>query len=99
MDCYKLDILNRAQKEIDDAFEYYGNIYLSVLQSFDEQLEEVYNRLENNPFFQFRYKSLRALPFRTFPYIVFFTIDEKEKTVYIYSVFNTYQSPEKYPKP
>ncbi|MFC6266880.1 type II toxin-antitoxin system RelE/ParE family toxin [Frigoriflavimonas asaccharolytica] len=94
---YKLVILARAQEEIDEAYEYYEKISQSVMQTFDGQLEVVYNALETNPFFQFRYKNLRALPFKSFPYMAFFDIDEQEKMVYIYSVFNTYQDPEKYP--
>lgn len=94
---YKLDILDRAQEEINQAFEYYEAVSLNVLKSFDDQLEHIYNALETNLFFQFRYKKLRALPFKSFPYMVFFEIDEQDKIVYIYSVFNTYQDPEKYP--
>ena len=94
---YNLVILDRAQEEIDQAYEYYAEISLSVFQSFDDQLEQVYQTLETNPFFQFRHKGLRALPFESFPYMAFFTINEDEKIVYIYSVFNTYQNPEKYP--
>ncbi len=95
---YKLVILDQAQEEINRAYEYYAEISLSALQSFDNQLEQVYQRLETNPFFRFRYKGLRALPFKSFPYMAFFTIGEQEKSVYIYSVFNTYQDPQKYPE-
>lgn len=94
---YNLVILDKAQEEINEAYEYYLEISFSVMNSFDKQLEKVYQSLEINPFFQFRYKKLRALPFKSFPYMVFFDIDEEEKTVYIYSVFNTNQNPEKYP--
>jgi hypothetical protein len=31
------------------------------------------------------------------PYIVLFEVYENEKMVYIYSIFNTYQNPDKYP--
>ena len=94
---YNLVILDKAQEEINEAYEYYLEISFSVMNSFDKQLEKVYQSLETNPFFQFRYKKLRALPFKFFPYMVFFDIGEEEKTVYIYSVFNTNQDPQKYP--
>jgi len=94
---YNLVIFDRAQEDIDQAYEYYGAISFSAMQSFDEQLEQVYSALETNPFFQFRYKTLRALPFKSFPYMVFFTIDVEKKLVSIYSVFNTNQDPKKYP--
>ncbi len=94
---YKLVILNPAQKELSEAYEYYAKISTTVLQSFDDQLEQIYQDLEINPFYQFRYKNLRAVPFQSFPYLLFFSINEQEKIVYIYSIFNTHQSPKKYP--
>ena len=95
---YNLVILDQAQEEINNAYEYYLEISFSVMKSFNNQLEMAYQSLETNPFFQFRYKKLRALPFKTFPYMIFFDINEEEKVVYIYSVFNTNQDPEKYPE-
>lgn len=94
---YNLVILDSAQEELGKAYQYYAEISTSVLQSFDYQLEQVYQSLETNPFYQFRYKDLRAIPFKSFPYMLFFSIDKQEKTVYIYSVFNTHQNPDKYP--
>lgn len=94
---YSLVILERAQEEIDEAYEYYSEISYGVMKSFDHQLEQVYQSWETNPFFQFRYKNLRALPFKSFPYLIFFSVDEQEKIVYIYSIFNTNQDPHKYP--
>lgn len=96
---FNLVISPNAQREIDDAFEYYVKFSKSAVINFDQQLEEVYQNLEINPFFQIRYKNLRAVPFKSLPFILLFTIDEQNKTVYIYSVFNTYQDTSKYPNP
>lgn len=95
---YKLVILPQAQREIDVAFEYYGEVSTAVLLHFYEQLENVYSSLEINPFYQVRYKHLRAIPFKTFPYLIFFDVDKDNYIIYIYSVFHTSQNPEKYPK-
>ena len=95
---YKLVILAQAHREIEKAFEYYGEISISVLHHFNEQLEDVYNNLEINPFYQVRYKKLRAIPFKTFPHLMFFDVDQDNSLIYIYSVFHTYQNPDKYPK-
>lgn len=43
---YEIIILDRAQEEIDKAYEYYAEISLTALKSFDEQLEQLYQRLE-----------------------------------------------------
>ena len=92
---YRLLILPQAEEEIDKAYEYYSQISELTVINFDNQLEEVYQNLELNPFYQVRYKGLRAIPFKSYPYLVYFNIDQEQKTVYIYSVFNTYQSPDK----
>jgi|SRR5690606_7003526 len=94
---YRLVILPNAQMEIDQAFEYYAQFSQSAVMNFDKQLEQVYENLEKNPFFQVRYKELRAVPFKSLPFMIFFTIDNELKTVYIYSVFNTHQDTSKYP--
>lgn len=96
---FNLVISPNAQREIDEAFEYYAKFSQSAVIKFDEQLEQVYQYLEKNPFFQVRYKTLRAVPFKSLPFLIFFTIDEEIKTVYIYSVFNTHQDTSKYPNP
>ncbi len=94
---YKLVILPRAQQEIIDAFDYYDKISRTVLGAFNRDLEEVYQSLEHNPFYQLKYKNLRAIPFKKFPFIMFYSIEESEKIVYIYSVFHTSQNPKSYP--
>lgn len=48
---YSLVIPERAQEEIDEAYEYYSEISYGVMKSFDHQLEQVYQSLETNPFF------------------------------------------------
>jgi plasmid stabilization system protein ParE len=95
---YNLVILEQAQQEIELAFEYYQQFSIASLISFNNQLEDVYKILETNPMFQFRYQKLRGVPLKSLPYLVFFSVDEVKKTVYIYSVFNTFQNTIKYPK-
>ncbi|CAM3269629.1 hypothetical protein EMST110833_05175 [Empedobacter stercoris] len=35
---------------------------------------------------------------KKFPYIIFYTLDEYNKIIYIKAVFNTHKNPVKYPK-
>ncbi|MGC4128177.1 MAG: type II toxin-antitoxin system RelE/ParE family toxin [Bergeyella sp.] len=94
---YKLVILPIAEVEIEAAYEYYAQFSKSAVKSFKKQLSESYKRIRNNPFFAVKHRDIRALPFSKYPFLVFFRIDENAKIVYILSVFNTYQNPEKYP--
>ena len=83
--------------DLEEAYEYYKNAPKTI-QKFDKALLSYYDTLEHNPFFKVRYKNVRALPFKNFPYIIFFTVNEKRKRVDILSIFNTNQDPVKYPK-
>lgn len=94
---YNIFILPQANHEIEKAFQYYGNVSVATLINFDDQLQQVYKNLEINPFYQVRYKHLRAIPFKSFPYLVFFDVDQEQHIIYIYSVFHTSQDPKKYP--
>lgn len=48
---YKIKILDRAQEEINDAYSYYSKFSFSALKHFNDELDEVYSRLEQNPKF------------------------------------------------
>ncbi|WP_213521434.1 hypothetical protein [Nonlabens sp.] len=69
---------------------------MKVLKDFDKEIEVAYTALELNPFFKVRYKNVRGLPLKKFPFIIFYTLDEVNKIVEIRSVFNTHQDPAKY---
>lgn len=94
---YNLKILPSAENDIEEATKYYSEISDSVFEHFNDRLDEAFLRIETNPFFQKRFKNIRALPLKKFPYIIFFEIFEEIKKVYIISVFCTHQNPEKYP--
>lgn len=83
--------------DLEEAYEYYKNSPKTLLK-FDNELLSYYDTLEHNPYFQIRYKNVRALPLKHFPFIIFFTIDETKKRVDILSIFNTNKDIRKYPK-
>jgi len=95
---YKVIVEPEAQKEIEDAFEYYDKVTndKKVLINFIADIEQAYKALKSNPFFQIRNKHYRALPLKRYPYLLFFEIHEKERLVKIISLFNTPQDPKKW---
>jgi mRNA-degrading endonuclease RelE of RelBE toxin-antitoxin system len=95
---YKIVILPQANKELVVAYKYYANISIQVLKAFDKELQYVYQCLERNPFYPIRYKTLRGIPFKKFPYLVFYHLDNQRNLVFVYSVFHTAQNPKKCPK-
>jgi len=92
---YELRISPQAIEEIDNAFHYYLKISETIAYALNDDLAEVLDILEANPHFQVRYKEVRAIPLQVFPFLVFFSIEDK--ITYIHSVFHTSQNPDKYP--
>ncbi|AZA72345.1 type II toxin-antitoxin system RelE/ParE family toxin [Chryseobacterium indoltheticum] len=94
---FSFKFLPIAEDNIEEATDYYANISLKVVKSFNKQLDLSINRIVSNPYFQKRFKNVRALPVKKFPYIIFYEVNDEEKVIYILSVFCTHQNPEKYP--
>jgi toxin ParE1/3/4 len=95
---YKIVIEPRAIADIQNAVDYYEAKREDLGAYFYQIVDEYIESIAKNPFFQIRYKDYHGLPVKIFPYIILYYIDEKEKTVYILSVFNTSQNTTKYPK-
>lgn len=96
---YKIIISPIASKNIEDALGYYiEKVSKKVAVTFLEDFRTTYKALQKNPLYQFHDNNYRFLPFKKFPYIAFFIVDEPSKTVFLNAVFHTSQNPEKYPK-
>jgi len=95
---YKIIVSARAQKEIENAIDYYSLYSVDAPQAFINILENAYNTLATSPFLRIRYKNIRALKMRKFPYSLYFIIQETNKTVRILSCFHHKLNPDKRPK-
>jgi toxin ParE1/3/4 len=96
---YKIIVSPIALKNIEETVEYYilkagKKIALDFLNDY----KKVYKALKVNPFHQFHDNNYRFLPFKKFPFIAFFIVDELSKTIFLNAVFHTSQDPVKYPK-
>ncbi|WP_374458533.1 type II toxin-antitoxin system RelE/ParE family toxin [Chryseobacterium taeanense] len=94
---FNYKFLPTAEKDIEEATDYYADISVRVLKNFNKQLDLAIDRIITNPYFQKRHRNVRAFTVKKFPYIIFYEISEDEKIIYILSVFCTHQNPEKYP--
>ena len=95
---YKIIVSPRAQKEIENAIDYYALYSSNAPQSFINLLKDTYLSLETNPFFNVRYKNIRALKIHKFPYSLYFVINEAQNTVRVLSCFHNKRNPNKRPK-
>ncbi|WP_337964891.1 type II toxin-antitoxin system RelE/ParE family toxin [uncultured Flavobacterium sp.] len=95
---FEVVIEPRALLDIQDAIGYYESKKSGLGEYFYQVIEDHIETLTKNPFFQIRYKDYHGIPTKKFPFIIFYFIDEKLKTIYILSVFNTSLDSSKYPK-
>lgn len=88
----------RAQKEIENAIDYYAVNSLDAPLNFIRILDETYVILSEDPFFRVRYKNVRAITMKTFPHSLNFIIDQGKNTVKILSCFHNKRNPNRRPR-
>ncbi|PKP15019.1 MAG: plasmid stabilization protein [Bacteroidetes bacterium HGW-Bacteroidetes-23] len=94
---YKIIVSPRAQKEIENAIEYYALYSSNAPRTFINLLNEAYLSLSKNPFFSVHYKNVRALKINKFPYSLYFVINETQNLVRILGCFHNKRNPDKRP--
>ena len=90
---FELIILPTALQDVQDAVDYYDEQKAGLGERFEAELNEILETLEANPFFQNRYETIRCLPLKKFPFMVHFSVAEKQKQVVVYAVFHTSLNP------
>ncbi len=95
---YKIIISIRAQKEIENAIDYYNLYSLDAPTNFINSLKEAINYLTINPHYVVKYKNVRSLKISKFPYSLYFVIDEESYTVKVLACFHSKRNPVYRPK-
>jgi hypothetical protein len=96
---YNIILSPIAAKNLEDGIYFYMDLPdKKVVKKFILDYQKTLNALKTNPYFQCHENNYRFLPFKKFPFVVFFIVDEKGKTVFLNAIFHTSQNSEKYPK-
>lgn len=95
---YKIIVSPRAQKEIENAIDYYALYSSDAPKNFILALKETYAILATIPFFRTRYKNVRALKIKKFPHSLYFIINEEKNIVRVLSCFHNKRNPKKRPR-
>lgn len=96
---YKIVVTPNAVQQIDDAVDYYKNkVSVRIARLFIEDYKRTFQEIQITRYFKLFFNEFRGKPMRKFPFIIFYTIDETERTIIIKAVFHTAQNPDKYPK-
>lgn len=91
---FTIYIENRALKDIQNAVDYYDNEHVGVGAKFINAVEKEFRSLEKSPFYAIRYKNVRCKQIKKFPYLIHFTIDEKEEIVFVHAIISINRNPE-----
>lgn len=94
---YNIIVSPRAQKEIENAIDFYALYSPNAPRNFIASLADAYKTLESSPLFKIRYKTIRAFKLKKFPYSLFFVVNEPQKKVRILSCFHNKRNPNKRP--
>ena len=85
---YSVIVSPRAQMEIENAIDHYAQDSTDAPVLFISALRDTYKVPSVSPFFTIRYKNVRALRIKRFPYVLYFVINESKNTVRVLSCFH-----------
>jgi plasmid stabilization system protein ParE len=88
----------KAEQDIEEAAVYYSMINGQLGLQFIDRLIETVRILESNPFFAIRYKNIRTVRLRQFPYLIHFLVREENEKVIILAVIYAGSEPKDYSK-
>ncbi|WP_298148892.1 type II toxin-antitoxin system RelE/ParE family toxin [Flavobacterium sp.] len=95
---YRILVSPRAQKEIENAIDYYALNSTVASRKFIASVATAYQILSEVPFFTVRYKDIRSFKIKYFPYSLYFVVYEERKVVRVLSCFHNKRNPDKRPK-
>ncbi|MDO8968724.1 type II toxin-antitoxin system RelE/ParE family toxin [Algoriphagus sp.] len=94
----KLELIlkEEARLEIIDAYQYYESAKVGLGEIFLTHLDKCFDRMLAQPQqFPMKRAPYREAAVTKFPFLIIFEL--QEKSIIVYSVFNTWRNPEKKP--
>lgn len=90
---YNLIIKPKAEEDLAEAIEWYlnqnENLAGKLLDKIDESLEKIH---ENPEHYQKRYKEIRIIFIKKFPYGIYYTVETN--LIFVHAILHTKQNPE-----
>ncbi len=83
-----------ASKDIIEAVNYYNSQSDGLGKRLAIETDTVLNNIAAAPkIYSFRYREIRAARIPSFPYLIYYTIDERNKLIQVLRIFNIHQKP------
>ena len=80
--------------DLQNAVDFYKDINVGLAKKFSAAVDKAIDAIIKTPLFRIRYDEIRCYKVRKFPYLLHFSVDEKEKLIKIYGIICTYRNPE-----
>jgi plasmid stabilization system protein ParE len=91
---FKIKIEQDALVDIQEITDWYNLQSKGLGVRFQKQVKTQINSLKSNPhIFAIRYQNIQCLLIKKFPFLVHYSIDEKNDIINIYAVFHTSRNP------
>lgn len=95
MNQYKVKIEPEALADIQDITDWYNKAQKGLGKRFQNRVIKQINSLRRNPhIYAVRYKEIRCMIVKKFPYMVHFYINDENNTVEILAVISTDRNPD-----
>jgi len=91
---YNFKIEPEVFNEIQSGIDFYNAKRNGLGKRFWDEINSNFKIIRKNPFFQIRYANVRCVPLKKFPFMIHFTVDEKNKEIIIRNIFHTLRDPE-----
>lgn len=91
---FKVIISPYAHNDIEQAMDYYNEQTRGLGKRFLKEVKNTANSINKNPFFQIRYNDVRCLLVKKFPFMIHYSVNEKNKLIFIHAVIHTSLNPE-----
>jgi plasmid stabilization system protein ParE len=92
---YKISYLSRAQKELNEAIEWYEDKQEGLGKRFLKEVQKKLEFVKKQPdYYAIRQNFSREVKVQDFPYHIIYRVDEQRKVVVIQSVFHTRRNPQ-----
>lgn len=93
---YTIYVTPTAADDLSAAIEYYNSLSTDLGFRFADVIGQYFDRIAVVPTASdIRYKNVRCKPVSRFPFIITYTIDERNKAIQVLRIFNTYQDPKR----
>jgi hypothetical protein len=92
---FNVIVIDPVADEIQEAVDYYKGKQESLGAQFFSAAKKTLQSLENDALlYQEKYKDVRCIKVKKFPYLIHFKVNEKSNTVYIYALICTHKNPD-----